>query len=99
MLGLLMFLTTQIAGAQNPTDQEIVVIGQRMKQATYAMKVHRKTKTTQCWITRSSGDPRIDAEICEIAKACAFVVPLRRKLVQACMKERKAEFLNTYRSS
>jgi hypothetical protein len=97
MLGLLVFLTLQVASVQIPTDQEIVVTGKRMSQTQYAMKVHRKTKATQCWITRSSGDPRIDWQVCEIAKTCAGVVPLKRKVVEACMRERKAEFLRTYR--
>jgi hypothetical protein len=98
MTGYLLLLALRMAGADPaPTPEEIVVTAKRISQVRYAMKIHRKSKVTQCWITRSSGDARIDWQVCEMAKGCVFIEPLTRENVQACMRERRKAFLQTYK--
>jgi hypothetical protein len=79
-----------------PTEQEIVVTGRRMSQVQIAAGVNRMTGKTRCRITVSSGDPAIDREVCEIAKACGLVKPRKRSLIEACISARKEQFLRTY---
>jgi hypothetical protein len=98
MVAELLGAILQVTGAMAaPTEQEIVVTAKRLDDARYALRIHRETRAVQCWITRTSGDPRIDWQVCEIAKVCATAVPLKRKIVQQCMRDRRAEFIRTYK--
>ncbi|HEX8512129.1 MAG TPA: hypothetical protein VF688_03390 [Allosphingosinicella sp.] len=97
MIALLALAALQTAPAPElPTDEEIVVTGRRMSQVQIAAGVNRMTGKTRCRVTVSSGDPAIDREICEIAKACGQVKPRNRDLIEACIGGRKARFLRTY---
>ena len=100
MVGFLILAAAQLTSRPSlPTEEEVVVTGRRMSQVSYAMKVHRKTRALQCWITKTSGDPTIDWQICEIAKVCATIKPLKKKLLQECMGTKKREFMETYVSA
>lgn len=79
-----------------PPEQEIVVTGRRMSQVQYAAGVNRMTGKTRCRISVSSGDPVIDREVCEIARACGLVKPRKRALIEACIAARKERFLRTF---
>jgi hypothetical protein len=79
-----------------PTEQEIVVTGRRMNQVQIAAGVNRMTGKTRCRVTVSSGDPAIDREMCDIARACAMVKPRKRAVIEACIAARKERFLRTY---
>lgn len=79
-----------------PTEQEIVVTGRRWNRVQYAAGVNRMTGKTRCRVTVSSGDPVIDRQVCEIAKACGMVRPRKRELIEACVEDRKQRFLRTY---
>jgi hypothetical protein len=96
MIPALIVVAVQSAGAELPTEQEIVVTGRRMRQVQIAASINRMTGKTRCRVTISSGDPRIDGEVCEIARACAQVKPRRRAPIEACVRDRKARFLRTY---
>jgi hypothetical protein len=97
MIAALLLLAAQGASQMPlPTEQEIVVTGRRMSQVQIAAGVNRMTGKTRCRITGSSGDPVIDREVCEIAKACGLVKPRKRALIEACIAARKAQFLRTY---
>ncbi len=79
-----------------PTEEDIVVTGRRMDRVQIAAGINRLTGKTRCRVTVSSGDPVIDREMCEIAKACGQVKPRKRDLIEACISGRKARFLRTY---
>lgn len=79
-----------------PTEQDIVVTGRRWNRVQYAAGVNRMTGKTRCRITVSSGDPAIDRQVCEIAKACGMVKPRKRAVIEACVATRKERFLRTY---
>ena len=79
-----------------PTEQEIVVTGRRMGRVQIAAGINRMTGKTRCRVTVSSGDPAIDREMCEIAKACGMVKPRKRAPIEACIRDRKERFLRTY---
>jgi hypothetical protein len=79
-----------------PSEEDIVVTGRRMNQVQIAAGINRLTGKTRCRVTVSSGDPAIDREMCEIAKACGQVKPRKRDLIEACISARKSKFLRTY---
>jgi hypothetical protein len=51
-------------------EQEIFVIGKRLRSVRFHMKRDRKTMAGSCRITRKSGDLMLDAMVCEAAVAC-----------------------------
>lgn len=93
---LFLVLAQAASPAPLPSEQDIVVTGRRWDRVQYAAGVNRMTGKTRCRITVSSGDPAIDREVCEIARACGMVKPRKRALIEACVGERKARFLRTY---
>jgi hypothetical protein len=97
MIAALIVTLLQSASAPPlPTEQEIVVTGRRWNQVQYAAGVNRMNGKTRCRITVSSGDPTIDRQVCEIAKACGMVKPRKRELIEACVEDRKQRFLRSY---
>lgn len=94
--GLLLLAAQGASQMPLPTEQEIVVTGRRMSQVQYAAGVNRMTGKTRCRITVSSGDPAIDREVCEIAKACGMARPRKRAVIEACVQTRKEQFLRSY---
>jgi hypothetical protein len=97
MIAPLLLLAAQGASPPAlPTEQEIVITGRRMRQVQIAAGINRMTGKTRCRVTVSSGDPAIDREMCEIAKACGQVKPRKRDVIESCISTRKAQFLRTY---
>jgi hypothetical protein len=96
MIPALIIAALQAAVPELPTEQEIVVTGRRMNQVQIAAGVNRMTGRTRCRVTVSSGDPAIDREMCDIAKACGMVTPRKRAVIEACIGDRKERFLRSY---
>jgi hypothetical protein len=97
MIPVLFFALVHAAGAPPlPTEQDIVVTGRRWDRVQYAAGVNRMTGKTRCRVTVSSGDPAIDRQVCEIAKACGMVKPRKRELIESCVEGRKRRFLRSY---
>ena len=95
--GLLALVALQVAApAATPSADDIVVTGMRLGRVQYAMSVHRLTGATKCRITRSSGDPAVDREMCDIARHCAATVRRTRPAIEACTEAGKQRFLATY---
>jgi hypothetical protein len=67
---LLLIAQSPPALAEAPPDQDIVVIGERLKKVRFKVKRDRKTGLGTCRITRSSGDAALDAMACGAAVAC-----------------------------
>lgn len=97
MIAALLLLAAQAASpAPLPSEQDIVVTGRRWDRVQYAAAVNRMTGKTRCRVTVSSGDPAIDRQVCQIAKACGMVKPRKRELIEACVEDRKRRFLRSY---
>jgi hypothetical protein len=63
-------LLLQAAPTSAPPD-DVVVIGERMRRLKVSIRTDRKTKTQRCVVKRASGDPVLDARLCEATLACA----------------------------
>lgn len=96
MIPALIVMAMQAGAPGLPTEQQIVVTGRRMNRVEIAANVNRVTGRTRCRVTVSSGDPAIDHEVCEIAKACGRVKPRKRAVIEACIAERRDRFLRSY---
>jgi hypothetical protein len=73
MIAALLLLAAQPAPAAvqpSPSENDIVVIGQKVRKVKFRVKAD-KAGNAVCRITRSSGDSEIDALACEAGRACA----------------------------
>jgi hypothetical protein len=84
------------APAQAPTPEEIVVTANRHSRVQYGMSVNRLTGATKCRISRSSGDPVVDRQVCEIPRSCARTSPKKRNAIEGCIEARKQQFVVSY---
>jgi len=81
-----------IAAAQAPVaapiEEEVVVIGQRVRRISYRVGKDRRTGKVACELLRGSGDALLDTRVCEMARRCtpANVTNKDRKRVMACVK-------------
>jgi hypothetical protein len=97
MIGLLMMAALQSTDSPRlPTEEEIIVTARRMRQVRVETRVDHRTGAASCWVTTSSGDPRIDWETCEITKACAALGPANKQLVRQCLVAKDEAFLKSY---
>lgn len=77
----------EVQPAPPPVDQDIVVLGRRLKGVRFKGGVDRNGQVL-CRLTRSSGDAEIDAIPCRAVHECA-VQPVRSSRdLQKCMAER-----------
>jgi hypothetical protein len=67
MLPLMLASTT--LGAP-PAADDIVVLGERIRKFRFSVRQDEKTGTLTCKIKRKSGDPSLDASLCNEAKIC-----------------------------
>jgi hypothetical protein len=79
MILLTLLALGQPAAAPPPPaeDPELVVVAQKVRKMRYRIGTDRKTGAAFCKIGRSSGDARIDARICALAKACVPAKPTK----------------------
>lgn len=84
MLGLATMMQVS-APPSPPADDDIVVIGQRLKNLRILIKKDRKTGIKRCVIRPTSGDPVFDAGICDSYLSCAPKVETSIAL-EACMR-------------
>jgi hypothetical protein len=67
---LLALAQPAVPAPETQADQDVVVIGQRLKKVRFKMKRDRKTLLGSCRVTRSSGDLLLDTMACDAAVAC-----------------------------
>ncbi len=72
-------------------EEEVIVTAQRVRRISYRVGLDRKTKRIECRLLKSSGDPILDARICDMARACtpARVTNKDRAKVLACITPRE----------
>jgi hypothetical protein len=91
MIALLAMTLAQTAAAPPlPTEQDIVVIGQRVRKIRFRLKADKAGKVA-CRITRSSGDPEIDALACDAARPCVRPDIVTKAAMTACLEPRWAQ--------
>lgn len=72
MILVVLLLVAQMAPPPTTTD-DIVVTGrrlERLKRLRMTTKLDRKTGVTRCIFKRRSGDPALDAAVCNAVLAC-----------------------------
>ncbi|WP_288411265.1 hypothetical protein [uncultured Sphingomonas sp.] len=78
-------LLAQAAPPTPPSDDEIVVIGQRLRNIRITAKRDRRTGMTRCALKPSTGDPLLDTGICQAYLACLPNVRTGSEM-EACMR-------------
>jgi hypothetical protein len=95
---MMLLVSLLLAAWQNAPQEavgvpdEIVVLGTKMKSISWDFRFDRRGNLKKCTITRSSGDPELDALVCEATRRCA---PHRYKTKSffSCIDSRKRELL------
>lgn len=89
-------LTTLQAHEPVPTDDEIVVIAQKLNGL--AVYVGRDAKGRyHCDLSESSGNARLDAQLCKTSATCVKKGASNQAEVKACIDKRKSTLLADFR--
>lgn len=79
-----------------PTDEEIVVIAQKL--SGIAVHVGRDAKGRyHCDLSESSGNARLDAQLCKTSATCVKKGASNQAEVKACIDKRKSTLLANFR--
>jgi hypothetical protein len=89
MIASLLLLAVQPAAAPTPPENDIVVIGQRVRKVKFRIKLDKAGQAV-CRITRSSGDPEIDSLACDAARPCVRPDIVTKAAMTACLEPRWA---------
>lgn len=76
--------------AEVKEDPEIIVLAKRLSEVQMAFRAERKdgrTVLAKCEITRSSGDPEIDAIPCKATEACIALQHAKSDDLVACVRK------------
>jgi len=79
-----------VAAEPPPAENDIVIIGERVRKIRFRIKLD-KTGRTVCRITRSSGDAEIDALACDAARPCVRPDIVTKAAMTACLEPRWAQ--------
>jgi len=83
-------------GATGDETDPIVVVGERLRGVGVAIGFNLFTGKTNCRVTKSSGDERLDTAACEIALGCAKQERRNRDRTRACVEAGYDAFLDDY---
>lgn len=90
MIVALLLLAAQPAVAEAaPAENDIVVIGQRVRKVKFRIKLDKAGRVV-CRITRSSGDAEIDGLACDTARPCVRPDIVTKAAMTACLEPRWA---------
>jgi hypothetical protein len=73
-----------------PAENDIVIIGQRVRKVKFRIKLDKAGRTV-CRITRTSGDPEIDGLACDTARPCVRPDIVTKAAMTACLEPRWAQ--------
>ncbi|WP_230769495.1 hypothetical protein [Sphingomonas sp. Leaf4] len=73
-----------------PLEDDIVVIGRRMRTMKFEYKIKR-WQMKRCRVTKSSGDPLLDQAVCTVIGKCAADHRAKADEMVACLDERRPE--------
>lgn len=89
MIVPLLLLAAEPAAAASPPENDIVIIGQRVRKLKFRIKSDKAGKIV-CRITRSSGDSEIDSLACDTARPCVRPDIVTEAAMNACLEPRFA---------
>ncbi|HEX8626412.1 MAG TPA: hypothetical protein VF782_15220 [Allosphingosinicella sp.] len=91
-LALLLLAAQPSPAAVRPVvaENDIVIIGQRVRKIKFRIKLEKAGKVV-CRITRSSGDPEIDSLACDAARPCVRPDIVTKAAMNACLAPRWTE--------
>jgi len=89
MAALVLAATLQATPA--PAEEEIIVIGQRL--ARLSVFVRQEGRRMSCSLSESSGNARLDAQLCRAAARCVRDGARENEAVRACIDRRKPALL------
>lgn len=85
MIVVLSFVLVAAQAAPSPTtEDDIIVVGERMRELKLKTKTDRRTGALGCVFQRRSGDAVFDATMCDALLACTPVATTRKQM-RACM--------------
>jgi hypothetical protein len=90
---ILLFALLQIA---QPVESDIVVIGQRLQSIAAIVGKDAHGRFT-CSLSASSGNVRLDANLCKTASQCVAKGAATPEAVSACIDARKPALLDQLR--
>jgi hypothetical protein len=74
LIAAMLFLSAPAVQAVQPgaeaSEEDIVIIGERLRKVRFKLKRDGKAKVGTCRITRASGDPSLDDMVCKAAVDC-----------------------------
>ncbi|UZK66196.1 hypothetical protein [Sphingomonas sp. M1-B02] len=73
------------------TDDEIVVIGRKLRRALVAYSA-RGNRLGKCIVERSSGDNKVDRMLCDMVASCIRDGNRQRLLAEICLNARIEAF-------
>ncbi len=79
-----------------PTDEEIVVIGQRLDRIAVTVGRDPKGRYT-CSLSDTSGNARLDAKLCKVSTKCVQKGARSGDQVKACVQKSKASLFSDFR--
>ncbi|HEX8512128.1 MAG TPA: hypothetical protein VF688_03385 [Allosphingosinicella sp.] len=78
------------AAASPRPENDIVVIGQKVRKIKFRIKLDKAGRTV-CRITRTSGDSEIDSLACDAARPCVRPDIVTKAAMTACLEPRWAQ--------
>jgi hypothetical protein len=90
MIALLLALAAQPAAVPPSSENDIVIIGQKVRKMRFRIKLD-KAGQIACRITRSSGDSEIDRLACDAARPCVRPDIVTKAAMEACLEPRWAQ--------
>jgi hypothetical protein len=97
VLALLAGLQAPPRSAAAPSEDPIVIVANRLDRVRFNLSVNRLTGEMKCTLARSSGEPAVDAYMCETARYCARTSRKTRAAIEQCITGRKQAYLARYR--
>ncbi|MDJ0277186.1 hypothetical protein QLH51_10310 [Sphingomonas sp. 2R-10] len=70
LVAALALMLQQAAPPPAAPEDEITVIGRRMRDMRFAVKYDRRRRAYRCIVRRTSGDPALDTAICDLGLRC-----------------------------
>jgi hypothetical protein len=93
MIAALLLVAAQPAAVEAPPpENDIVIIGQRVRKLKFRIKSDKAGRVA-CRITRSSGDSEIDRLACDTARPCVRPDIVTPAAMTACLEPRWAQLV------
>lgn len=89
-------LLAAVAATSQPSEDEIIVIGKRLSAIEVSISRDAKGRLS-CGLSGSSGNARIDQQLCKVSASCFRKGAESGEAVRACVQQRKAGLFDAFR--